>query len=159
MMPFQSAELDDCIGLFVRANVPAVVEFFRAFELSGAQAIKLHQYVGLDEYFVAMLAKRPVGFGMLRGWDEGYAIPSLGLFVEPGSQGKGVGRAIVRHGASRSRLRGASRLRLTVDSVNQDAIGLYQTCGFQSDSLQSSDAIEVMYLDVKASDQLIGETK
>lgn len=32
---------------------------------------------------------RLVGFFMLRGWDEGYAIPAFGLFVDEGTRGRG----------------------------------------------------------------------
>jgi len=82
---------------------------------------------------------------MLRGWDEGYAIPSLGLFVSPDHQGKGVGKAIMNHLTDVAFERGCDQIRLTVDAANERAVALYKAQDYHVDTEQSDDDRFVMY--------------
>lgn len=45
-----------------------------------------------DEYHVAVAgtAGPLVAYGMLRGWEEGYPVPSLGIAVHPDWRGRGL---------------------------------------------------------------------
>ena len=45
-----------------------------------------------DDYYVAARGEDLLGFSMLRGFDEGYEIPSFGIFVDHESHGQGIGR-------------------------------------------------------------------
>jgi ribosomal protein S18 acetylase RimI-like enzyme len=40
---------------------------------------------------------RIVGYGMLRGWDEGYSVPSLGILVRAEACGQGIGKLLMEH--------------------------------------------------------------
>ena len=70
--------------------------FFYPHPLTSEEARKLCRCSGLDQYFVATVNGRILGYGMLRGWDEGYAIPSLGLATHPDARSQGLGEFLMR---------------------------------------------------------------
>jgi len=71
-----------------------------------------------------------VGYGMLRGMDEGYEIPSLGIMVDRNYRGKGIGRFImlVLHDIAKSK--GYTKIRLTLHKENTVAKNLYSSLGY-----------------------------
>ena len=71
-----------------------------------------------------------VGYIMLRGWDEGFQIPSLGICVHPAWQGFGVGRLLMQAAICVARLRRSPAVRLKVYPDNLRAIELYRSLGF-----------------------------
>jgi ribosomal-protein-alanine N-acetyltransferase len=84
-----------------------------------------------DEYHVAWRGEKIIAYGMLRGWSEGYAIPSLGIAVHPGHRGQGVARRFMRYLHAVARFRGARELRLKVYRHNHAAAALYRSLGYQ----------------------------
>jgi len=78
---------------------------------------------------------------MLRGWEEGYEVPSLGIAVAPDAEGRGYGRAMMHALASLARGRGASRIRLRVAADNARARGLYVSCGYQPTGFERGETI------------------
>jgi len=85
---------------------------------------------GKDYYCVLVDDDQVRGYGMLRGWDEGYEVPSLGIAVHPALQGKGLGKAIMQHLHDEARRRGSAKIRLRVRQGNDRAIGLYRELGY-----------------------------
>ena len=85
---------------------------------------------GRDLYFLMMSGDRAVAYGLLRGWNEGYVVPSLGLVVAPSERGRGLGKLMMDflHGAARSR--GADRVGLRVHTENLRAFRLYRSLGY-----------------------------
>jgi ribosomal protein S18 acetylase RimI-like enzyme len=84
-----------------------------------------------DEYWLLVKDEAVLGYGMLRGWEEGYAIPSLGIAVAARHRGHGHGERIMHFLHLRAYNRGAARIRLTVDAENQAACGLYRKFGYR----------------------------
>ncbi len=84
-----------------------------------------------DEYWLLVKEQTVVGYGMLRGWEEGYAIPSLGIAVSDSHQGRGHGKQIMRFLHDRAIKRGAARVRLTVAVDNLKAQALYRNLGYR----------------------------
>jgi len=68
---------------------------------------------------------------MLRGWDEGYAVPSLGIAVRAEAQGSGLGRLVMGYLHTEARRRGAPRIRLKVYPDNVRAVELYRSLGYE----------------------------
>jgi len=89
---------------------------------------------GADLYYVLVDGEAVLGYGLLRGWNEGYEIPSLGIAIAPAARRQGLGRAFMRwlHGAARDR--GARQVRLRVDAANAGAATLYQELGYRFDT-------------------------
>lgn len=86
-----------------------------------------------DEYHVWTAGRDGpvVAYGMLRGWDEAFTIPSLGIAVDPQYRGQGIGRRLITHLHVIAAARGADTVRLKVDRSNTTAIALYRSFGYE----------------------------
>ena len=87
-------------------------------------------YVGNDVYCIAVVGDDVLGYGMLRGWDRGYAIPSLGIAIHADARGTGLGRALMLYLHAEATRRGAERIRLKVYPDNAAAVSLYRSLGY-----------------------------
>src|SRR6266487_2070452 len=102
-----------------------LTRFFRALEENGDTSLfsphpateeaigMLARRTGRDLYCLLVEGEKVLGYGLLRGWDQGYEIPSLGIAMH----------------ASASR-RGATRVRLRVRGGNEKAVKLYEDLGY-----------------------------
>lgn len=142
-------DLEELVTFFEGCDRPEVTDTFRPFPLDRATAERLAGHTGRDRYFVAIVDDAIVGLGMLRGWDEGYDVPSFGVFVDPRSHGRGAGRAIVDEATRLAIALGAPRIRLSVDEANPRAKRLYETSGYVADPDQSTDTVAVMYRELE----------
>ena len=78
--------------------------------------------------YIAHLNGEPVGIGAI-GYESGeYTL--FGLGVLPQFQNKGVGRGIIALMIDLLTARGAQSILIEVDSANERALHLYQSCGF-----------------------------
>lgn len=104
---------------------------FRPHPYDAETASRLVRHAGLDAYLVAQAEGTFVAYGMLRGWDEGYSVPSLGIYLSPGLRGTGAADPLM-HDLHRIAARaGATQVRLTVDASNERAIRLYRRLGYR----------------------------
>ena len=85
---------------------------------------------GLDVYLGFFHQEELLGYAMLRGWDEGYEVPSLGVAVAPAHQGRGVGGRLLAAGLDEARARGARKVMLKVHADNTRALHWYLSAGF-----------------------------
>ena len=104
--------------------------------LTATEADRLCNRAGLDEYIVLVEDGVVIGYGMLRGWDDGFDVPSLGFATHPGHRRKGVADAIMRELIQRAKARGALKLRLTVDANRHHVIDLISRHGFTFSPLE-----------------------
>jgi ribosomal protein S18 acetylase RimI-like enzyme len=130
-------------GPLAPAHEEALAEFFEALKAAGdepffhphpltaEQAGRLVRHGGRDLYCVATAAGRVRAYGLLRGWDEGYEVPSLGIAVHPEARGSGLGRAFLLFLHAAARARGATRVRLRVYPDNTAARRLYESLGYR----------------------------
>lgn len=126
---------------------PMLAAFFQELDAAGYQlwfhphpltpetASTLASYDGADYYVVLANEAEILTYGMLRGWDEGYAIPSLGIATSPRHTGRGLGRLMMQHLHQIAKNRGASHVRLTVDKDNKVAAQLYRDLGYEFEEL------------------------
>jgi ribosomal protein S18 acetylase RimI-like enzyme len=120
------------IELFERnAAVAAVGHSFDPFPLTEAQARAIALEPRRDAYYLALAGGRALGMSMLRGFDEGYEIPSFGIFVDHEQHARGIGRALTVWTIEQARLRSCRAVRLSVYSDNAPARGLYESLGFE----------------------------
>ena len=76
-----------------------------------------------------------VAYGMLRGWAD-FAIPSLGIAVDPASRGRRVATMLMEHMHDEARRHGASQVRLKVYPQNLPARRLYERLGYEFEQRQ-----------------------
>jgi ribosomal protein S18 acetylase RimI-like enzyme len=151
--PVGPGHLDTLSALFERNANPQVTEMFDPFALNAAEARRIALKPRQDAYYLASDGELSLGFSMLRGFDEGYAIPSFGIFVDHEHHGRGVGRKLTAWTVEQARGRGCPAVRLTVYAGNVAARRLYESLGFVeqerllSDSPERSEEKVVMRLD------------
>jgi ribosomal protein S18 acetylase RimI-like enzyme len=117
--------------LFERNRGPAVSDTFDPFELTSEQAMRIALEPRQDMYFVGRLGGTLVAMSMLRGFDEGYDVPSFGIFVDHRHHGRGIGRELTTWTVGAARGRGCHAVRLSVDASNTAALHIYRSLGFQ----------------------------
>lgn len=105
--------------------------FFHPHPFTADEAARLCRYAGRDLYYVATAGGRVLAYGILRGWDEGYEVPSLGIAVHPEARGAGLGRAFMAFLHAAAAARRAPRVRLKVYPDNTPARTLYERLGYR----------------------------
>jgi ribosomal protein S18 acetylase RimI-like enzyme len=122
-------------SLFTALSSAGDARFFHPHPLTPDHAARLcHRPTSADYYGLATpgdpLAPA-LGYGLLRGWDEGYAVPSLGIAIHPAARGRGLSRLMMNHLHAQAARRGAARVRLKVYPQNTAALRLYESLGYQ----------------------------
>ena len=118
------------VRFFEEIQSSGETDFFHPHPFTAIEAQRRVQYCGSDLYYALTDDAQIIGYGMLRGWDEGYAIPSLGIYIARSARGRGLGELLMQflHAAARSK--GAEKIRLKVYSHNVTAVALYQKLGY-----------------------------
>ena len=119
-------------------DAPALAELFAAIDathfhphpLTFNEAKKVVAYRGGDVYAVVAANGQLAAYGLLRGWDEGFDVPSLGIAVRTDKLRLGYGRLLMHWLADQARMRGAKRLRLRVNLANVPARRMYESLGY-----------------------------
>lgn len=120
--------------------------FFHPHPFDSETATQISHYEGKDVYCGLVAGDRILGYGMLRGWDDGYDIPSLGVYLRPFVRGNGWAQVLVTFLHAVGRENGATKIRLTVYASNIRAIKLYQKLGYNFMSNQGSQFIGIIDL-------------
>jgi ribosomal protein S18 acetylase RimI-like enzyme len=71
-----------------------------------------------------------LGYGLLRGWQEGYDIPSLGIIIDINERGKGLSMKVMHHLENIAKSKNAKKIRLSVFKENKKAVSLYNKLGY-----------------------------
>lgn len=123
-----------------------LVQFFRALKRGGddryfhphplcdEEAKRLAHYSGKDLYYVLLEGNRVLGYGMLRGWDEGYEVPSLGIAIHPSVRGMGLSKLFMHFLHAAAKRKGATKITLKVHPENASAVTLYKELGYSFES-------------------------
>jgi len=123
-------------------DVDGLSSLFTAFERAGYQknfhphlfdratASEICASSGRDYYCCGWDGPVAVSYGMLRGFDGGYAVPSLGIATHPNRCRAGLARNMMHHLHSMARMLGATKIMLKVYPENHAAIDLYASVGY-----------------------------
>jgi [ribosomal protein S18]-alanine N-acetyltransferase len=131
---------------FERLRAYEIEKFFHPHPLTVDEATRRAAYRGLDFYCVLAQDTKVVGYGMLRGWDDCYQVPSLGIVIDPSVQGRGYGRLLMEFLHTTARQRGASRIRLKVYPDNLKAVRLYRSLGYEFQGPENDQLIGILNL-------------
>src|SRR5262245_55645210 len=116
---------------FEKIHTDGASNFFHPHALTREAARERATYVGDDLYYVMTRNPDIIGYGMLRGWDQGHEIPSVGIIIHPDFRGKGLGGLFMNFLHVSAALRGAKQVFLHVDERNEVAIELYRSLGYK----------------------------
>lgn len=88
----------------------------------------------LDRFWMMLRDDRIVGFLMLRGWDEGRQVPSMGFMVDSSVRGLGRGRLaieMIEFMISEARRLGCKQIRFSVYASNRPILRFGEYFGFR----------------------------
>lgn len=123
--------LERLVSFFRLIDSPEYTKDFSPHPFNEEHARFVCHYEGKDAYYAVLQDEDEIiAYCMMRGWDEGYDIPSLGLCVLSKYHGFGLGRAIMNFLEASSRLRGCSKVMLKVKKDNAVARNLYAGQGY-----------------------------
>lgn len=120
--------------------------FFHPHPLTEEEARKIAKKRGKDLYFLQVMASKVTGYGILRGWDEGYEVPSLGIAIHPDFRRHGLCKDFMLFLHEQARARGAKKIRLKTYPENIGALNLYVNLGY--DFLAKEDEQLVGFLEL-----------
>lgn len=124
-------DLEQEFGTFLERLADDAGNTFHPHPLTRDAAREACRSKGADVRYVATISGQVVAYGLLRGWDEGYDVPSLGIAVDPSFRSRGIGHVLMELLHAVARLRGAKRVRLRVAPENGEARHLYEGMGYR----------------------------
>lgn len=130
LLPVSQGSLEQLRELFRVISQDAAGVHFHPHPFDAAQADHIHHYQGEDVYVLLLHEDVVAGYALLRGWDAGYAVPSLGIYILPEKRGQGLARHFMTLLHKTARRKGARRIRLKVYSENCPAVRLYEGLGY-----------------------------
>lgn len=138
---------------FERLAADPAAAHFHPHSLTAEQAKLLCSYKDRDYYCVVVQGITVIAYGMLRGWESGYAIPSLGIAVDKQWRGYGLGRVLMNFLKLVAENRKAPKIRLKVYPDNEPAVKLYTKLGYKFNP-ELEDGQLVGYLDLGATEDI-----
>jgi ribosomal protein S18 acetylase RimI-like enzyme len=115
---------------FVTLTHHRIDTHFHPHPFDPATAHAITHYTGKDFYGALFQDREIIGYGLLRGYDEGYTIPSLGIAIHPDYQGFGLGKILMQHLHRVAASLGSAQIRLKVYPQNHSALRLYKKLGY-----------------------------
>ena len=132
-MPLEIRRLDprwaDALVEFFAAITPDY-HLFHPHPLTREEAERLVRYDGGDLYYIAVDDGIVLAYGLLRGWDEGFEVPSLGIALRREVRGTGLAGCLMEFLHAAALRHGATSVRLTVEPDNVIARRLYERLGY-----------------------------
>jgi len=110
------------------------------------EARRISNLRGRDVYLIGTVGNEAVVYGMLRGWDEGFEVPSLGIGVRRDSEHRGFGRAMMEALHTAARAGGSSCVRLRVSPANVRASKLYRALGYREIGIERGEILMILDL-------------
>ena len=77
-----------------------------------------------------MINNKIIGYGMLRGWQDNYNIPRLGIIIDKNYRGFGYSKNLMNYLHDVCKLKGSNKVSLKVMKNNKMAIKLYEKRGY-----------------------------
>ena len=147
----QTQDCEQLKQLFTIIEQDPAAANFHPHSFNANMAAEISVYAGRDLYLGARLDKSCdalVGYGMLRGWDEGYVIPMLGIYLAPHVRGCGLSQSFLVSLHKFARIHGARTVRLKVYPKNIAALNSYYKIGYNVVKVIDAQLLLAIDLDV-----------
>jgi len=105
-------------------------QYFVAFEFDLVTIKNILTKAKNDLYYGVYWGEELTGFYMLRGFDEGFTIPSYGVYISSRFNNKGLAALTLNHAISTCKFLECKKLRLKVHTANTYALKQYVKFGF-----------------------------
>jgi len=143
-------DVDDASNLssLLLAQSPAYVRFFTPFDFQHPSIVRLLAGQGKDIFMGMYWDDRLAGFFMLRGWNEGYEIPSYGVLVDERFSGYGLTRLSLKLAKSICKLRRVPGIMLKVNPDNKIAKRLFEEAAFVQTGVDAQTGNLIYHFDI-----------
>jgi len=138
----------DNLSSLLLAQSPAYVRFFTPFDFQYPSILSLLAEQGKDIFMGMYRDDRLIGFFMLRGWNEGYEIPSYGVLVDERYSGYGLTRLSLKLAKSICKLRHVPRIMLKVNPDNKVAQRLFEEAAFAPSGVDAQTGNLIYHFDI-----------
>jgi len=136
IIPLNSSHALPLVELYQQSSTE-YSQHFRPFSFDIDTLIKILCKRERDLFFVILVEGEVAGFYMLRGFDEGYAVPCYGIWIAEKYSGQGLARMTLEHAISVCKKLGSSVLMLKVHPDNIRARQLYEKFGFKQTGIDT----------------------
>jgi ribosomal protein S18 acetylase RimI-like enzyme len=137
----------DIYNLILHSN-PQYYQYFTAFRADLEVITDFLTRAKKDQYLGFFVCDKLAGFFMLRGLDDGFKIPSYGVFISEKYQACGLARLSVIYAFSFCKMNHIEKLMLKVHPLNVYALKIYRELGFVETGMDKSNNNLIFYKDI-----------
>ena len=98
-----------------------------------------------DKCFGIFINDELVGFYILRGFDEGYDIPSYGVWISDKFSGLGLSKLTLQHAITFCKINNIKKIMLKVHPENTIAKNIYEAFGFKQEGFDDNNSNLIYY--------------
>jgi RimJ/RimL family protein N-acetyltransferase len=131
------------------AQPSAYARFFHPFDYDEPAIAGALGRQGRDVFMGLLWQERIIGFFMLRGWDEGYEVPTFGILVDERYRGYGLEMAALDTAKVICRLLDASRMMIKMHPDNISAKGVARKTGFVQTGVEAASGNLIYHYEIK----------
>ena len=131
---------------FLRSQTPEYSKFFYAFAFDEPSIAEMLATSRADIYSGVFWKDELIGLFMLRGWDAGYEIPSIGMFISENYRGKGILKLTLDAAKINCKLSGVNKYMMKTHPDNK-AFKNLQRLGFYQTGVEESTGNIVYHID------------
>ncbi len=110
---------------------PEYSKYFVPFNFNFESIKNILGNIEKDIFWGLFLDNKIVGFYMLRGFDQGFEIPSYGVWISKNFSGKGLSKLTLQHAITFCKINNINEIMLKVHPKNIAAKNLYENFGFK----------------------------
>lgn len=129
------------IKLFNKIDGDITASNFHPHPFTELHAIHIAKAISCDMYLGLFIQEELIGYGMLRGWDAGYEVPTLGIYIMPEYRGCGYSSYFMLEMHRYAKNMGAQQIMLKVYPDNLAALMLYKRLGYSFDKMEDGQII------------------
>ena len=120
-------------------------KYFAPFSFEEDSIKKIINNAVNDKYFGIFINDDIVGFYMLRGFDEGFEVPSYGVWISDRFSGLGLSMLTLQHAITFCKINNIKKIMLKVHPENIIAKSIYETFGFKQEGFDDNNSNLIYY--------------
>ena len=136
------------ISALLRKESPDYSKYFVPFTFDSDTIYRILDNLKKDSFWGIFVVDKLVGFYMLRGFDEGYDIPSYGVWISKEYSNKGLSKFTLQHASSYCKINQIKKIMLKVHPGNTAAKTTYENFGFHQEGFDSKNNNLIYYKEI-----------
>ncbi|MEE9450876.1 MAG: GNAT family N-acetyltransferase [Ignavibacteriaceae bacterium] len=120
-------------------------KYFTPFSFEEDSVKKIINDAVNDKYFGIFINDELAGFYMLRGFDEGYEVPSYGVWISDKFSGLGLSKLTLQHAITFCKLNGLKKIMLKVHPKNIISKSIYEAFDFKQEGFDEKNSNLIYY--------------